>query len=85
MSVRPKVSVIVPVHGTARSLRDCLDSLLGQSLGDSEIIVVNDASPDESGDIIDEYARRDSRIRIITNAVNCNLFESRLRGFEVAR
>ncbi len=84
MSARPKVSVIVPVHGTAWSLRECLDSLIGQSLRDSEIIVVNDASPDEAGDIIDEYARRDSRVRVITNAVHLNLFESRLRGFEAA-
>ncbi len=82
--MRPKVSIIVPVYGTAWSLRECLDSLIGQSLRDSEIIVVNDASPDDAADIIDEYAQRDSRIRVITNAVNLNLFESRLRGFEAA-
>jgi glycosyltransferase involved in cell wall biosynthesis len=84
MSTRLKVSVIVPVYGTAWSLRECLDSLVGQSLCDSEIIVVNDASSDEAGSIIDEYARRDFRIRVITNEVNLNLFESRLRGFERA-
>lgn len=63
MTVRPKVSVIVPVHGTARSLRQCLDSLAGQSLRDIEIIAVDDASPDGAGGIIDEYARRDPRVR----------------------
>ncbi len=81
----PIASVIVPVHGTAWSLRECLDSLVGQSLRELEIIVVNDASPDGAGDIIDWYARKDSRIRVMTNAVNCNLFESRLRGFEAAK
>lgn len=84
MPTQPKVSVIVPVHGTAWSLRQCLDSLFGQSLRDIEIIVVNDASPDDAATIIDEYARWEPRIRSVTNAVNCNLFESRLRGIESA-
>ncbi len=84
MSFRPLVSVIVPVHGTAWCLRQCLDSLLVQSLSDIEIVIVNDASPDEAGNIIAEYVNRDTRIRVVSNTVNVNLFESRLRGFEAA-
>ncbi len=82
--MHPKVSIIVPVHDAAWSLPECLDSLAGQSLRDTEIVIVNDASSDESGDIIDAYARKDSRIRFITNTVNLNLFESRRIGFEAA-
>lgn len=53
-----KVSVIVPVYGTEQYLRKCLDSLIGQTLKEIEIIVVNDGSPDNSQAIINEYEQR---------------------------
>ena len=52
-----KFSVIVPVYNTEKYLRKCLDSLVSQTLNEIEIIVVNDGSPDNSQDIIDEYAK----------------------------
>lgn len=61
----PLVSVIVPVYNTARYLRDCLDSLLNQTMCDYEIILVNDGSADESGLICDEYAGEYPCVKVI--------------------
>ena len=60
-----KVSIVVPVYNVEEYLRDCLDSLVGQTLKDIEIICVNDGSKDNSLDILKKYAKKDSRIRII--------------------
>lgn len=60
-----KVSVIIPVYNVEKYLRQCLDSVVNQTLEDIEIICVNDCSPDNSLDILKEYAQKDSRIRII--------------------
>ena len=62
----PKVSVIVPVYNVERYLPECLDSLLGQSFQDFEAICVNDGSPDNSIKILDQYAQKDRRIKVIT-------------------
>lgn len=59
------VSIIVPVYNAGKYLPSCLDSLVKQRLQEIEIIVVNDGSTDKSGDIADQYARGDSRIRVI--------------------
>ena len=80
----PLVSVIVPVYKAEAFLADCFDSLLGQSLKAIEIIAVNDASPDGSQRIIEDYAARDSRLRYIVNATNEAGLESRIRGAELA-
>ncbi len=61
-SKAPAVSVIVPVYNTAPYLKKCLDSLLNQTLQDIEIIAVDDGSTDESGKIIDSYAKRHKNI-----------------------
>jgi len=60
-----KVSIIVPVFNVQNYLRQCLNSLVGQTLRDIEIICVDDGSTDTSGQILDEYAHRDERIRVI--------------------
>lgn len=60
-----KVSVIVPVYNVEKYLRDCLDSIRAQTLKDIEIICVDDGSSDSSGEILDEYAQKDARFRII--------------------
>lgn len=59
------VSVIVPVYNVARYLRECLDSIVGQTLQDIEIICVDDGSTDGSLDILREYAARDGRIHVL--------------------
>ena len=60
-----KVSIIVPVYNTEKYLAKCLDSLINQILQDIEIVCVNDGSTDNSLDILNEYASKDSRIKII--------------------
>ena len=63
---RPAVSIIVPVYNAAKFLPECLDSCIHQTLEDIEIICVDDGSTDNSLDILQQYARRDKRIKIIT-------------------
>ena len=60
-----KVSVIIPVYNVEKYLRQCLDSVVNQTLSDIEIICVNDCSPDNSLAILEEYAAKDNRIKII--------------------
>ena len=60
----PLISVIVPVYDVGKYLSKCLDSLLAQTWRNLEIIVVDDGSPDGSWDIMQDYAARDSRVRI---------------------
>ncbi len=61
----PKVSVIIPVYNVEPYLRQCLDSIVNQTLEDIEIILVDDGSTDNSGEICDEYEAKDGRIRVI--------------------
>lgn len=61
----PKVSVVVPVYKVEEHLRRCIDSLINQTLKDIEIILVDDGSPDSCPQICDEYAKKDSRIKVI--------------------
>lgn len=61
MSV-PKVSVIVPIYGVEKYLKECLDSLVNQTLKELEIILIDDGGKDNCPQIIDEYATRDGRI-----------------------
>jgi len=60
-----KVSVIIPVYNTEEFLGECLDSVVNQTLRDLEIICIDDGSTDRSGSIIDTYALKDSRIKVI--------------------
>ena len=57
----PAVSIIIPVYNTEQYLRECLDSVLNQSLTDIEVICVNDGSTDSSLEILNEYAAKDPR------------------------
>ncbi|MDE6963373.1 MAG: glycosyltransferase, partial [Lachnospiraceae bacterium] len=59
------ISVVIPVYNKEKYLRECLDSVLAQTYGNMEIILVDDASSDASGRICDEYARRDGRVLAI--------------------
>lgn len=63
---KPLVSVIIPVYNVEQYLRQCLDSVVNQTLKDIEIICVNDSSTDNSLAILNEYVARDSRIKVIT-------------------
>lgn len=61
----PLISIIVPVYKVQLLLERCVDSILGQTFPDFELILVDDGSPDDSGRICDEYARKDSRVLVI--------------------
>ena len=62
----PKVSIIIPVYKVEKYLPACLDSVLAQTFTDWEAICVNDGSPDNCGKILEEYASKEKRIKIIT-------------------
>lgn len=61
-----KISVIIPVYNTQKYLRECLDSVVNQTLTDIEIICVDDGSTDNSINILNEYKEQDSRIKVLT-------------------
>jgi glycosyltransferase involved in cell wall biosynthesis len=61
----PKVSVVIPVYNTAQYLKQCLDSVLGQSLRNIEVICIDDGSTDSSLKILYEYKEKDSRVIVI--------------------
>lgn len=79
-----EISVIIPVFNVEKYLGECLDSVCSQSFEDIEIICVNDGSTDSSLDILEEYGKRDERIRII-NQENQGLGASRNHGLKVAK
>ncbi|WP_077798836.1 bifunctional glycosyltransferase family 2 protein/CDP-glycerol:glycerophosphate glycerophosphotransferase [Streptomyces sp. JHA26] len=81
----PTFSVIVPAYKVQGYLSECLDSVLGQGYADFEIVAVDDCSPDASGAILDAYADRDARIRVIHLAQNVGLGLARNAGLEKAR
>lgn len=81
---QPAVSIIVPVYNTGRYIRQCVDSLLAQTLEYIEIILVDDESPDDAPGICDAYAERDSRVRVI-HQTNRGLGLSRNSGLQIAR
>lgn len=61
----PKVSIIVPTYNVEKYLVECMESIINQTLQDIEIICIDDGSTDNSGKILDEYATKDSRIKVI--------------------
>lgn len=81
--MQPKVSIIVPVYCVEKYLHACVDSLLAQTLEDIEIILVDDGSPDQSGKIAEDYAKKDSRIKVIHQS-NAGLGPARNTGMEAA-
>ena len=80
----PQVSVIVPVYNVEPFLPACLDSILGQTLENIEIICVNDGSTDESGSILERYAESDSRI-VVLGGPNGGYGKAVNRGLDIAR
>jgi glycosyltransferase involved in cell wall biosynthesis len=69
----PKISICIPTYNGAVYLPQCLDSVISQSFSDFEILIVDDQSTDESLHIAQDYAIRDSRIRVIQNEKNLGL------------
>lgn len=80
----PKISVIVPVYNSEQYLYKCIDSILSQTFTDFELILVNDGSKDGSGDICDEYAEKDNRVRVF-HKENGGVSRARNLGLEEAK
>ena len=80
----PKVSVIIPVYNGEKYLAQCLDSIVKQTLSDIEVLCVNDCSKDGSLEILEAYAKKDNRIKIINSDKNVGQSISRNIAIEQA-
>ena len=80
-----KVSIIVPVYNAGIHLKPCLDSLVGQTLKEIEIVLVLDVPTDGSDKVAEEYAQRDKRIKLVYNKLNLHIGFSRNEGLKVAQ
>lgn len=84
MSNNIKVSVVVPIYGVEKYLNQCVDSILAQTLKEIEIILVDDGSKDRCPEIVDEYAKKDSRV-VAVHQPNGGYGRAVNHGIELAR
>lgn len=83
MEAQPLITVIVPVYNVEKYLRRCLDSIIRQTYQNLEILCIDDGSIDNSGEICEQYAARDARIKVI-HQENQGLSTARNRGLDAA-
>lgn len=81
--LKPTLTIIIPVYNSGKYLRTCLDSILDQKFEDYELIAVNDGSSDNSAQILDDYAARDKRIKVM-HQQNKGVSRARNKGIELA-
>jgi glycosyltransferase involved in cell wall biosynthesis len=84
-TAQPLVTVVVPVFNDEATIRAALESALGQTLAQIEIVVVDDASTDRTPEIVAEYTARDARVRFIRQPENMSAFQARRAGIFAAR
>lgn len=63
--MQPKVSIIVHIYNVEKYIHKCIDSILSQTFTDFELILVDDGSPDKCGEICEQYALKDNRIKVV--------------------
>ena len=80
--MNPKIAVVVPVYKAEKFLKGCLDSILGQEFSDIKVICVNDASPDDSSKILEEYSKNDERVVVINHEENKGASSARNTGLD---
>ena len=80
----PGISVIMPVYKVEKYVGKAIESILSQTMSDFEFIIVDDGTPDRSGEICDEYAAKDSRIQVI-HKENGGAPSARNRAIDIAR
>lgn len=78
------ISIIIPVYNVERYIRECLDSIINQTFSDFEVLLIDDGSPDKSGDICDEYAAKDPRFKVF-HKPNGGVSSARNLGLENAQ
>lgn len=83
METKAKLSVIIPIYNVEPYIRQCLDSIVGQTYRNLEIILIDDGSPDNCGAICDEYADRDERVRVL-HKKNGGVQAARNDGIDIA-
>ncbi len=84
MDMIPKVSIIIPVYNVEKYLKECLNSVVNQTLKEIEIICVDDGSTDNSLSILEEYAKKDNRINLLKQE-NSGAGAARNKGLDSAR
>ncbi len=85
MNTPPRVSVVMGVYNGEKSLSKTIDSIVSQNMNDWEFVIVDDASTDSTAKILNEYAARDSRIRVFREPQNRGLTHALIRGCREAR
>lgn len=80
----PEITIIIPVYKVEAYLKRCLDSLLTQSFTDWEMLLIDDGSPDKSGEICDAYAQKDERIKVV-HKKNGGVSSARNAGLDIAK
>lgn len=81
----PLISVIIPVYNVERYIERCLDSLLVQSFQNFEVVIVNDATPDKSMDIVNAFCKKWKAVTIVEHKKNMGLMWTRRSGYQVAK
>ena len=82
--MKPTVSIIVPVYNAEKTIGRCIQSILNQEYTDFELILINDGSKDDSGNICDEYAAKDTRIKVV-HKENSGVSDSRNMALDMAQ
>lgn len=85
MNERPFFSIVMPAYGVEQYIAKAIESVQNQTFSDWEVIVVDDCTPDRSGEIAKRYAEQDSRIRVVHHEVNQGLSPARNTGTDAAR
>ena len=81
----PAISVVIPVWNSGRYFRECLDNVLGQTLRNIEVLIVDDGSSDGSSAVADEYAARDARVTVIHQEESTGAGPARNAAMNIAR
>lgn len=82
---QPTVTVFIPCYNAERFISETIDSILGQTYQDFELLIIDDGSTDHSMEIVASYANKDDRIRILQNQINRGVAYTRNRGVQEAR
>ena len=83
MEVKKMISVVVPIYNVSKYLPKCIESILHSTYKNLEVILVDDGSTDECPTICDDYAKKDSRIKVI-HKKNGGLSDARNKGLDIA-